>query len=69
MFDERAFRSWAQIVVGALMFAGLFMVVIAAAERVLAASFDVSWAVAVIGVTAFAGYIGAAWLIRQESAL
>lgn len=69
MFDERAFQSWGHIVVGALMFAGLFMVVIAAAEQVLAASFNVSWAVMVMGGAAFAGYLGAAWLIRQESAL
>ncbi len=68
MFDGRAFRSWTLILVGALMFAGLFMLVVVAADRVLAASLEGSRAVFSIGAVAFVGYIGAAWLIRQESA-
>lgn len=64
MFDGRAFRSWPHIFVGAAIFAGLFMTLVMMSELVFDGRFYLSRAVTGIGMGAFLGYIGTAWLVR-----
>lgn len=66
MFDRRAFQTWPQILVGAALFAGLFMVIMLMAEVVLGSSFRSSRAVTGIGVGAFIGYVATAWIVRSD---
>lgn len=67
MFDGRAFRSWPHIFVGAMVFAGLFMTLTMMSELVFGGRFYMSRAAAGIGMAAFLGYVGTAWLVRPAS--
>lgn len=67
MFNERAFRTWAHVVVGATVFAGLFLVIMTLAQQVVGEGVRVSRATLAVSVAAFAGYVGTAWIIRSES--
>lgn len=66
MFDETAFQSWSLIILGATIFASLFLVIVLAAQQLFEG--DVYFARAAVGIGggAFAGYVGTAWLIRRE---
>ncbi|PSQ70476.1 MAG: ABC transporter permease [Bacteroidetes bacterium QH_9_67_14] len=68
MFDSRAFRSWPLILAGALGFGALFALVILLADALFEGGFRLSRRVLVFGGGAFAGYVGAAWLVRLEDA-
>ncbi len=65
MFDRRAFHTWPQILVGATLFAGLFMLIMLMAEQVLDGRFRSSRVVTGIGAGAFIGYVATAWLVRS----
>lgn len=64
MFDGRAFRTWPHILLGAMLFAGLFALLACMTERVFVGRFYVSRAVVGLGAGAFIGYVATAWLVR-----
>jgi hypothetical protein len=64
MFDNRAFRSWPLILAGALGFGMLFALVMLLADALFEGGFRLSRRVLLFGGGAFAGYVGAAWLVR-----
>jgi len=66
MFDRRAFQSWAHIVLGALLFAGAFLVVMILARPVIGTDATFHRATFAISAAAFLGYLGTAWLIRRS---
>jgi hypothetical protein len=65
MFDSRAFQTWPQILLGAVVFSGLFMLIVMMAESVLEGRFRSSRVVTGIGAGAFIGYVATAWIIRS----
>lgn len=66
MFSKRAFRSWGHILLGACAIAFLFMVIVVLSEEVIGQGARLSRAAVTISVAAFVGYVGTAWLVRQE---
>ena len=64
MFDGRAFRTWPHILLGATVFAGLFMILALMTELVFEGRFALSRTVTGLGIGAFIGYVGTAWLVR-----
>ncbi|MFO8098571.1 MAG: ABC transporter permease [Salinibacter sp.] len=68
MFNERAFRTWSHVLVGACGFAFLFLGLMVMAEGVLGDRPRLSRAALTLSVAAFVGYIGTAWIVRREAA-
>lgn len=66
MFDQWAFRTWGHVIVGASVFAILFLGVMVMAEAVVADGPRVSRAALGLGIAAFVGYVGAAWIVRSD---
>lgn len=66
MFDERAFRSWGHILMGACVIAGLFLGLMLMTEEVVGGGARMSRAAITISVAAFVGYVATAWIIRRE---
>lgn len=64
MFDERAFRTWPHILLGAMAFAGLFVMLALMIELVFEGRFYLSRTVTGLGGGAFVGYVATAWLVR-----
>ena len=67
MFGEQAFQSWLHVLIGALWFAGLFVLVVLLMEQFFGGRFQLSPRAASFGVAAFVGYVGAALLIRYDA--
>ena len=68
MFDERAFRTWTHVLVGACSFSILFLGVMVMAEEVVGDGARVTRAGLTMSAAAFVGYISVAWLIRLDEA-
>ncbi len=68
MFGNHAFQSWAVILVGAVMFAMLFMIVGMMTELLFEGAFQMTPGVMGFGLAAFVGYVGAAVLLRRDNA-
>lgn len=68
MFTARAFDSWLGVVAGGALFGLLFGLTALMTEFVLEGTPRVSRWVVVFGLTAFAGYVGVAALLRMERA-
>jgi hypothetical protein len=66
MFDERAFRTWAHVVLGATIFSGAFFSVMVLARPVVGSDPTFHRATLVISVAAFVGYVGTAWIVRRS---
>ena len=66
MFDEQAFLTWPLILVGAALFAGMFMLLALMAELLLDGAFRMTPGVVGFGVAAFIGYVGTAVILRQD---
>ena len=66
MFGNHAFQSWAVIFVGAVMFAMLFMILAMMTELVFEGAFQMTPGVMAFGLAAFAGYVGAAMVLRRD---
>jgi hypothetical protein len=66
MFDQRAFRTWVHVLLGALVFAGAFLVLMTVARSVVGTDPTFHRATVAISVAAFLGYVATAWLIRHE---
>jgi len=65
MFNERAFRSWTDILMGACVVSTLFLGLMLMAEEVVGDGARLSRAVVTITAAAFLGYVGTAWIIRS----
>lgn len=66
MFNARAFASWGLVFLGACSFALLFATLIAAADLVLDGFVHMNWRIFGFGLGAFLGYVGVAYLVREE---
>ena len=67
MFGNHAFQSWAIILVGAALFAMLFMILAMMTELVFGGAFQMTIGAMGFGLAAFVAYIGAAVLLRRGS--
>ena len=67
MFGNHAFQSWAVILVGAVMFAMLFMILAMMTELLFEGAFQMTLGVMGFGLAAFVGYVGAAVLLRRDN--
>ena len=68
MFGDQAFHTWSIILVGAAMFAALFVLLAMMMELVFEGVFQMTPGVAGFGVIAFAGYVGTAMVLRRSNA-
>ena len=68
MFNGRAFRTWAHVLLGACVFAILFLGLMVMAEGVVGNRPRLSRAAVTMSIAAFVGYIGTAWIVRLEGA-
>lgn len=66
LFDQRAFQTWGDILIGAFVVAGLFLVVMLMVEEVVGTGMRLSRAVLTVTLAAFFGYLGTAWIVRLE---
>jgi uncharacterized membrane protein YqjE len=66
MFNERAFRTWGDVLVGACVVSGLFLSLMLMVEEVVGDGARLSRAVLTITAAAFLGYLGTAWIIRLD---
>ena len=66
MFDQRAFRSWVHILLGAVLFSGAFLIVMVVAQSVVGTDAVYRRATTAISVAAFIGYVVTAWLVRES---
>jgi hypothetical protein len=66
MFNERAFRSWGDVLLGACVVSSLFLGLMLMAEEVAGGGARLSRAVVAVTAAAFFGYLGTAWIIRSE---
>jgi hypothetical protein len=66
MFNERAFQSWGDILVGACIVSGLFLSLMLMVEEVVGDGARLSRAVLTVTAAAFLGYLGTAWIIRLD---
>jgi hypothetical protein len=66
MFDEIAFRTWVHVLVGASVFALLFLVIMLMAEQVAGEGARLTRATLAVSVAAFVGYVGTAWIVRRS---
>jgi|GEM_PF-1063130 len=67
MFGNRAFESWPLVIAGGAIFSGLFMLVLIMADLVLEEPVGSTVEVVSFGAVAFIGYIGVAFILRQDS--
>lgn len=65
LLNERAFQTWGNILMGASVVAGLFLVIMLMVEEVVGVGMHPSRAVVTMTVAAFVGYLGTAWIIRR----
>lgn len=69
MFEGDLFRSWSDVLVGAALFASMFMLAALMIEMHVMGTFRFTGGVAAFGAAAFSGYIFVARLIcRVDSA-
>ena len=68
MFGDQAFHTWSIILVGAAMFAALFVLLAMMMELVFEGEFQMTPGVVGFGVVAFVGYIGTALALRRGNA-
>jgi uncharacterized membrane protein YqjE len=68
MFGNRAFRTWPRIVVGASGFAVAFVGIMVMGEAVVGDGPRLGRAAATMGLAAFLGYVGTAWIVRHDDA-
>jgi len=66
MFNERAFRSWGHVLMGACVVSGLFLSLMLMVEEVVGDGARLSRAVLTVTAAAFLGYLGTAWIIRLD---
>lgn len=66
MFNERAFRTWGHVLLGACVVAGLFLAVMLMVEEVVGPGARLSRAAVTVTAAAFFGYLGTAWIIRLD---
>ncbi len=66
MFGNLAFSSWPLIIVGASIFAGMFMLVMLMANMVLEEMLRPSTDIAGLGLVAFIGYVAVAVYLRHQ---
>lgn len=66
MFNERAFGTWPLVLTGATFFAALFTLIALMAEGLFDGTFRFSRSVVGFGLTAFAGYVFVAMLLRHD---
>jgi len=66
MFNERAFRTWGHVLVGACLVSGLFLSLMLMVEEVVGDGARMSRAVLTLTAAAFFGYLGTAWIIRLD---
>jgi hypothetical protein len=66
MFNERAFRSWGDVLIGACVVSGLFLGLMLMVEEVVGDGARLSRAVLTVTGAAFLGYLGTAWIIRLD---
>jgi hypothetical protein len=57
MFDNQAFSTWPLTIIGALLFGGLFALVLSLSELLLSGSFELSGGSGSLIAAAFIGYI------------
>ncbi len=68
MFGDQAFHTWSIILVGAAMFAALFVLLAMMMELVFEGEFQMTPGVVGFGVVAFVGYIGTAMILKRSNA-
>lgn len=66
MFNERAFQTWGDVLVGACVVSSLFLGLMLMVEEVAGSGARLSRAVIAVPLAAFVGYLGTAWIIRRE---
>lgn len=66
MFGNHAFSSWPLVLTGASLFAGLFMVLLMMTDAVLEEPVGSISNVLSFGAVAFIGYVGVAFILRQD---
>ncbi|PSQ97867.1 MAG: ABC transporter permease [Bacteroidetes bacterium SW_9_63_38] len=66
MFNERAFRTWGHVLMGACVVSGLFLVLMLMVEEVVGRGGRLSRAAVTVTAAAFLGYLGTAWIIRLD---
>jgi len=67
MIGNQAFQSWVVILVGAVMFAGLFVVLAMMMELLFDGTFRVTPGAVRFGLAAFVGYVGTAVFLRRNN--
>jgi len=68
MFGNRAFTSWPLVFIGAALFSGFFMILLLMTGAVLEEPVDSLSSVLSFGAVAFIGYVGVAFILRQDTA-
>lgn len=63
MFDGSLFRSWPDVLMGAALFASMFVLAALAIEMYVMGAFRLTGAVAMFGLASFSGYVFVARLI------
>ena len=66
MFGNQAFHTWSITLVGAALFAMLFMVLGMMTELLFEGAFQMTPGVMGFGLAAFVGYVGAAVFLRRS---
>ncbi len=67
MFGNRAFNSWPLVFIGAALFSGFFMVLLLMTDAVMEESVGSISSVLSFGAVAFVGYVGVAFILRQDT--
>ena len=65
MFGDQAFHTWSIILVGAVLFAALFVLLAMMMELVFEGEFRMTAGVMGFGMVAFVGYVGTAMILRR----
>ena len=68
MFGNRAFNSWPLVFIGAALFSGFFMILLLMTDAVLEEPVGSLSSVLSFGAVAFIGYVGVAFILRQDTA-
>jgi len=66
MFNERAFRTWGDVLMGACVVSGLFLGLMLMVEAVVGDGARLSRAALAVASAAFLGYVGTAWIVRLD---
>ncbi|NBC01780.1 MAG: hypothetical protein GVY15_13090 [Bacteroidetes bacterium] len=67
MFGNRAFNSWPLVLTGAAVFSGFFMILLLMTDAVLEEPVGSLSSVLSFGAVAFIGYVGVAFILRQDT--